>query len=408
VRLWDVQTGEPIGPPLPHSRLPGSVTTLSWSAKGELLTEAGPGTRWVRRLVGEGRPTADLIELARLLSGRQETATSQIGPAGATDLEAAYDRLTNRHAADFEVPRARQVAWAWRGAEQCEARELWVGALRHLDVLLVDSTDPALFARRGKARVQVGQYEGAVEDYDKALKVVKTRWEWWAGRAGAATSMKKWDKAAEDYTEATKLEKRRPELWKRLADVEAQRGEWKEAAQALANAIRFGTGDVGVLSDQALAQLSAGDQKGYRTSTARLVKKFGTADDAATRRRVALTCVLAPDAGANLAALVARAEKAVLASPADVEERALLAALLLRSGQGAKAVGLLEKCVAIDRPRPGDCWLLALAYQKAGQMDKAKDWLGKALGVKHQDGAPWQERQASALWRREAEGDKES
>jgi hypothetical protein len=47
-------------------------------------------------------------------------------------------------------------------------------------------------------------------------------------------------------------------------------------------------------------------------------------------------------------------------------------------------------------------WLVVLAYHKAGKADKVKEWLEKAKEQKEREGTPWQERQASALWEREA------
>ena len=60
----------------------------------------------------------------------------------------------------------------------CEAHGLWGGAIRHLDVLLEGSGDPALFARRGKAHVEMGQHEAALADFGKALAKESSRWEW--------------------------------------------------------------------------------------------------------------------------------------------------------------------------------------------------------------------------------------
>src|SRR5262249_29699837 len=65
VRLWDGATGAAVGPALPHESAEGEVTELSLSKSGELVTQAGPGTRWARPLVGDPRPEADLAGLAR-------------------------------------------------------------------------------------------------------------------------------------------------------------------------------------------------------------------------------------------------------------------------------------------------------------------------------------------------------
>jgi WD40 repeat protein/tetratricopeptide (TPR) repeat protein len=387
VRVWDIQTGEPIGPPLPHSTESAAVTRMSLSKAGELMTEAGPGTLWARMLVPDTRTDADLTALARVLAGRDESGSLDAG-----DLEAAWNKATARDRAEFQPPRARLLAWARRGANECEARGLWGGVVRHLDVLMEESADASLYARRGKARAHMAIHDGALADYDKALAKESGRWDWWAGRADAAAARKRWDRAAQDYTQATKLQPRRGELWQRLGRVEAERGQWKQAAASLALAIRFGVNDAATMSDHALAQLKAGDAKGYRQTCARLVKKFAAQAD------VVDVCVLLPDT-IDFKPLLERAEK-VASDDAAVQTR--LAALLLRASQTARAVTLLEKLTAGEQPRPIDLWLLVLAYQRAGEKDKAKQAMTKATETKERSGAPWQERQAVALLQKEA------
>jgi WD40 repeat protein/tetratricopeptide (TPR) repeat protein len=403
VRLWDVENGEPLGPPLLHSHDGGKLTAMALSRGGELTTQAGPGTRWTRRLVADPRPDSDLAELARLVSGREEAGAGRLASVAVRDLESARDHLSARYPAEFDPPRDRLRAWARRGAAECEARESWAGLVRHLDMLLAESADASLYARRAKARNQLRQYAGAMADYSAALKASPRQWEWLVGRADAAAALGRWEQVVADTTKATELEGRRGELWQRLGRAEARRGQWKQAADALAKAIRFGADDPAAWYEHALALLSAGDEKGYRRTCARQVRKFGDREDRDSRRLVADACVLGTDALTDFKSLLARAEKAVLESPADMTERAQLGALLLRAGQPARAIGALEPCAAADSPRPGDLWLLALACQKAGEKEKARAAMEKAAKLKERAGTTWQERQASTLWRHEAE-----
>src|SRR5205823_6662662 len=109
---------------------------------------------------------------------------------------------------------------------------------------------------------------------------------------------------------------------------------------------------------------------------ARMVKKFAGNTNSSTREAVAAACVLRPDALADFKPLVQTAEKTAAAAPDDLREQVLLAALLLRAGQAARAVPILEKVPAGER-RPSDLWLLVLAYHRAGQKDKLKEALAK-------------------------------
>ncbi len=403
VRLWDAENGEPISPPLPHSANGNAVTFMALSKTGGLTTESGQATRWIRALVGDTRSESDLADLARVVSGREEAGAGQLAPVAVRDLETAWDHLAARYPKEFELPQPRLHTWAWRGAAECEARELWAGALRHLDVLLAESPDATLHARRGKARNRFRQYEGALADYSAALKSDPRHWEWWLGRADAAAGLGRWEQVAADCRKATELDGRRGEVWQRLGRAEAQREEWKKAADALTKAVRFGAEDPATWYELALAQLSAGDEKGYRRTCARLVKKFGDSEDAAVRRLVADACILGHDALPDFKSLLVRAEKAVLEAPADVSERVRLGALLLRAGQSARATEVLERCFDKDQPRFAEAWLLAVAFQKTGAKEKAKTAFGQAEKAKEHTGASWHERQAGRLWRKEAE-----
>ena len=178
-----------------------------------------------------------------------------------------------------------------------------------------------------------------------------------------------------------------PELWRQLGHSQGERGQWKQAADALTKAVRFGAGEPAAWYDEALAQLSAGDVKGYRRTCERLVKKFGGRDEAAVRRIVADACILGPEAVANFKALVDRAEKAVLAAPADVEEQVRLAAVLLRAGRAGRAAELLEKQAGGEVVRSADRWLLVLAQEKAGRPEKAKLAMGNAMKQKQRRGS---------------------
>jgi WD40 repeat protein/tetratricopeptide (TPR) repeat protein len=398
VRLWDAQTGEAVSPPLPHAHETHPISRVEFSKTGELLTQTGPGTRWVRPLVADRRPPATLADLAVVISGREEVGLGQLAPAGGETFETVWKRVP---AGDFSTPRARLLAWARRGAAECEAGRLWRGALRHLDVLIEEGPEPGLLARRAKVRTGLGQYEGALADFVRALEKEPEHAEWWAGRAEGAVGLKQWEAAAAAYTEALKRDDRNRDLWRQLGRVEAERARWKESSEALGKAARFGPADPVVGQEQALALLSSGDDKGYRQACERLVKRFGDRTDPASRAALADVCVLGRDAVGDYKSLLKVAEAA--AGSDATEAQARLGALLLRSGEPVKAVTVLEKLAGTGKAGPAELWLLVLAQQKAGQKEKAKEWQEKAAAAKLKDDAGWMERQRVALWKREAE-----
>jgi WD40 repeat protein/tetratricopeptide (TPR) repeat protein len=401
VRVHDGD-GNPVSPPLPHSRHDVTVRSVSLSKAGELMSQAGPGTRWARPLTPDKRPPAELAELARVLSGREAAGPGQFAPVGGNELVAAWERLRARSAAEFDTPRDRVLGWARRGAAECEAEGAWAGAARHLNVLVEEAPGPALLARRGKARLVLGQYEDALSDYAKALEKEPGRGEWWAGRGETEAALGQWERAADSLTRAAKLEERNAGVWQRLGGVEAQRGRWGPSAEALGKAVRLGAP---VWRDYALVQLSAGDEKGYRATCDRLVKRLRGRADSAAVRLAADVCALGFKDAAALKPYIPAAEQLAREFP-DADTQVALAAFLLRAGEARRAAGVLEKAVAGDQTRPAWLWLLVLAHHKAGQAEKAKAAQEKAAKATLQETASWQDRQAVALLRKEAAGNK--
>src|SRR5439155_25329050 len=155
------------------------------------------------------------------------------------------------------------------------------------------------------------------------------RWQLWAGRGSSALAQGKWDVAAADLTEATKRNDRDAVLWRQLGRAEAERGKWKESALALNRAMRSEQPPEAWL-EQAVALLSAGDEKGYKQACARLAKKINGREDAAVRRAVIDACVLGEGALTDYKRLLEAAEAAAKDAP-EAAEQVRHAALLLRA-----------------------------------------------------------------------------
>src|SRR5262249_57797393 len=140
-----------------------------------------------------------------------------------------------------------------------------------------------------------------------------------------------------------------------LGQAEAERGKWKESALALNRAMRSDVPSE-VWLEQAVALLSAGDEKGYKQACARLAKKINGREDAAIRRVVIDACVLGEGALTDYKRLLEAAEAAAKDAPDDVAEQVRHAALLLRAGQAAAAVKTLEKLAEGSTARHAHLW----------------------------------------------------
>jgi tetratricopeptide (TPR) repeat protein len=355
----------------------------------------------------DGRPLSDLEHLAGVLSGQQ---------ADGKESAAAWQALRDKYGAEFKPNEDRVQAWEVRGAEECESRGLWHGAVAHLDRLIEGTRTPGeLYARRAQAHTELRHGEQAQADYAKALGAEPKRWDLWAGKAAAAAGQGHWDEAVADYTKAIELRDGDPDLWQRRGQAEAERGKWDRAAADLGKALALGRNDSDLKYQHAVALLTAGDREGYRRACARLVQRPRGSDDAAALRAACRICSLAPDAVADWQPLVRRAEQAVEANPGSAADLGCLGALLYRSGKFELALRLLERAARSvgDEPAPRDWLFLAMAQQRLGQAGEARKWLGKATAWLDKAGAergkegttsiPWQDWQDHLTLRREAE-----
>jgi tetratricopeptide (TPR) repeat protein len=275
----------------------------------------------------------------------------------------------------------------------------------HLGRLIAAAPSGDLYARRARALSAQRRWDGALQDYAKAIEADGTRAEWWAGRADVAAELRRWDDAAADYSKALELQRDDPALALRRGRAEAERGKWDRAAADLVRAGRSRPDDLELWHQQALTLLAAKDRDGYRRLCERMAKRFGGRDEATFGRAVARTCTLAPDALPDLRPLVRRAERAVTAEPTSAAERRRLAALLYRAGQFEPALKHLRDMTGISGPTlDGRDWLLlAMASQRLNKNAEAKGHLERADKVKPGDAAPWDRRLEYRLLRAEAE-----
>jgi Flp pilus assembly protein TadD len=128
-------------------------------------------------------------------------------------------------------------------------------------------------------------------------------------------------------------------------------------------------------------RLAIGDGDGYRHSCTRLLQHFGKTDNPTDANGLASACVLAPDAVTDLLVPVQLAEKAVNSSPKSSTYLTTLGAAHYRAGQYDRAIQRLNEAVQAQG-QGGTAWdwlFLAMAHQRLGHADEAKQWLGKAV-----------------------------
>jgi hypothetical protein len=153
----------------------------------------------------------------------------------------------------------------------------------------------------------------------------------------------------------------------------------------VADALKRGPKDTAALaglSAYAYLSLEAGKPDDYRKACAVIYDlALDAKDDHALTRRLAATCILAPDALPDLKPLVAAFDKTLTGPKKYPEDLRIQAGLLLRTGQPEEAVKRLLEAKKDQDETPHEDLLLALAYNRLKQPDDAKKCLSRAVAA---------------------------
>jgi eukaryotic-like serine/threonine-protein kinase len=349
VRLWDVGTGEPLLPPLPHTEVEEEVSffggprlaTLSPDHR-RLLLARDPTTLVLWELPEEGRPADDLVVLAQALSGRRFHDSGALLPLKGEEWQAVRAKVAEAAPAPFDA-----MAWHTEEMDACvEARD-WSAAVWHLDRLI--SARPRarnLYLHRASHQEKLGQWEAALGDYTRVIELGQNTWQAWNHRGVAHLHLGRWKEAADDFQKV-------------LAFPDAS-----SSSTVLARLIR--------------ARVGQGDAAGYRRACTELLtgKQFANVGKAGPLLNTqAQMCVLAGDALADPEQVVQLAERA-LAAEKSAAGRNTLGAALYRAGKWEQAVATLDQN---NGARAAFDWLfLAMAHHRLGHTDQARQFLEKA------------------------------
>ncbi len=166
-RVWDAATGNPITPSLRH---PKDVRRADFSDDGRRLTTlADDGMKREWSLPEDYRPVPELIDLARLLAGSRIDEGGVYWPVEVKKLRAAWDAMRGAHPETFAPLKDEDAVWHRRMADECESSRQWRSALWHLDKLLAAEPNSCeLGSRRGNARAELADWDGAAADYRRA------------------------------------------------------------------------------------------------------------------------------------------------------------------------------------------------------------------------------------------------
>lgn len=178
VRIWDAVTGDPVSPPLVH---PGPVESVAFNSDGRLLLTTSDRAARVWSLSADDRKLDDWLRLAQLLScSRMHPEGGRPVPLSPDELAAAWNELRRQSSRTLGNPSKDAITWHAEAARACEKVARWHAALPHLEFLA--DQDPGrleVFARRGRAYAEVGEWQRAAADFEKAAPLAADRQHHW-------------------------------------------------------------------------------------------------------------------------------------------------------------------------------------------------------------------------------------
>jgi tetratricopeptide (TPR) repeat protein len=244
----------------------------------------------------------------------------------------------------------------------------------------------AALALRGEAYERLKQWKEALVDYDEAIRVAARQHVYlYPMRARVHATRGQWQAALADHEQATILAPAIPQYWHARSHAQGVLGNWGAAAFDMSSAVARKPADSGWWMEMIVYLLRDGDFSNALASCNEMMKRFGSSSEPMLAHRVALVFLLSPKTGAPPAAAVKLAAHA--ARVPQIPWFVLThGAALHRTGAWAQAVEVLEPLdkkwpqgPAIDGGRCVGWLLLAMAYQKLGHAQAARQWLDRAV-----------------------------
>ncbi|HEV7868086.1 MAG TPA: hypothetical protein VGO90_10420, partial [Chthoniobacteraceae bacterium] len=297
-------------------------------------------------------------------------------------------------------------------ARHCETEQNWFATAWHLGRAVECARAgrhpayelAALEERRGEAFYQLRRWEEAVPAFTAALELLgdsetARRGQIHARRVWARIESRDFAGATEDCHTLAQLWPRSHDPWTFLAWLHLEQNQLSALRSALQTGIERDPKAVTPWQRRAAAELwyGEGDASNYRVVCTEMWEKFRGTKGVGTR--LAWPCCLAPDSGVDPSVLVSAVEETLKERPENYTDLNTYGAVLLRANRIDEAIGVLDRSraafikargselqrlaaagassIAISDGRPQDWVLLALAWSRKGDRQRASHWVHK-------------------------------
>ncbi|MHA2359930.1 MAG: tetratricopeptide repeat protein [Candidatus Thorarchaeota archaeon] len=222
----------------------------AWNAKGVFHAqkrEFGEAIRCLDRALGL-QPD---LTLAHANRGRVLLA---LGPEKASDALQSFEKALSQTPDDIEILRDKAAALHTLGRTKDELE-----SYRRLSELV--AYEWGVWVRIGDIELELGNFDSAILNYDKALELSNDLVPAFVRRAIALAMLERWKEAIKSAETATKLDPENSEAWLIRGDVNLRAGKHKSAMKALKKASELEPEDATVENTMGMVSYKDGKLK---------------------------------------------------------------------------------------------------------------------------------------------------
>ncbi len=406
IRFWDVATGEQVGPELRH---PGKVWDVLFAPDGRsLVTTGSGGTVFVwdpatyQRLGSLPGHTGEVQRVRFTRDGRLMATGGGEGKVYVWDMRAkppAGEVAVLKYTLHGHVELVTGLAFSPDGRRlACTSQDRMV---RIWDMNTGTETislhgylgNPNGVAFSSDGRMLVYADHVAIKIWSVEVEFPDTpgqpqraerealAWHQEQLEASAWAEPPRWFSVAYHAQRIMEREPANGTLYQYRGLAALARGEWQSALQDLRRSIELGHDNPLVRMELVTLQVHLKDQEAYRRCCRESLARFGNTQNPDLANTIAWTCLLAPDSVTDFGPVVALAELAHKANPANAWMRNTLNTALYRAGRFGEARDQLR---AVLGPKeedgfPEDWLVLAMTEHRLGNEAEARRCLARAV-----------------------------